>query len=1675
MARTCKKTNVKLEELRAKIKEFAETVNPGSKDYQNRLDLIRLAYTGPGGLISEKDFNKVLNEFQIDSSNVQTEVKKRVTQLQNQSLSYNNISTIYRNATSALGFMKHDFQQRMFKAIFIDNTNYGELRNSSGKLLNDVVRRIPTTKIEVNANIAKMKNELIKLIADYFNLPLQEDIFVYAGNQSKVNIQAYQDLLKNEKVVSWLYTTNQFLQTASSDVLKIHSALFILNNFDTLVDKYLNKIIEIPAANKGDLENFEYVKEFEGNAPSIWSVDDLVTYGSDLYASNLGKFILSTINKVDSNSNPIEGTFMTSQDSFVLAALLKEAEYEYHVVMKNSPDYNPELSIRINLTQAVKTLMELGLNDKLNSLKNFKKEIRPVYNWLYNTSEKTIGIETIQKQVLDSGQVVNVTSILNLENVLVGEIVKNVAPTYLEYNTTSSNPVRTINVSHTFRGTSYITNNLKAQIFDEFKLDYSDQNPILSGKIIKDSIQKKTLNQILTDNTTESQAFLDLFELLFGEPLSESLIQNMPVSEDKAKPYIEDVLFKIGDFFRASLSYPEENREFEFAKIFDQTFLKKESDFKNKYSNITQTIADRKNDLPLTVIRNSEGKAIPIYRLSSTIFEDSYLLSQLKKGRVNRGELNILVDNFHLLTSINNPNRVGGEGLSTNAAYQGSTGLKLETISTFGTNSANDSSAQEAYINSVLGDFIGLGSDAKGHSISVQLMTLSDKASIFSKIVNLDALISFKGQQKSLDQMSNKELEELYYHFRKNQIVDEMFHIIETWNKLLDLNLRFPDINEELVNTREMLPTTEEFIRESWKKIKDEFANRQLKKASQLEQVLRDYKKLHPNESINLVKDLHFSTYNKELALNKNIYYHFKQIRSVSNFSQQINDYVLKNLTSAQYRALNTVVKNSSDLLKLVKDYCDTHFEISDIKLTYNPEYPIGSHLITRKLLLDNFLRSQLLDLHFKGPQLDAVKKIPNYDEESDPELLGIIEADSKFKAAGKRTVDLPGTKQNFAQGLIDGVSEEVNVAHIEEPEESVFNPLGQEDYIEVLNGSGRISYIYAMMESASMTGSPFRGINRKTLGEHVDDFYSTLYKWAEYLINNWHMRNSSRSKYQLEQLFRKMHNISFDEDINLTKTFLNPSRHFTPTQANDGESVFFAKGLHYYKLVDMLYRGDNTYDLIIKEVNDHGDELLEQRFPEELIQTKNVKIQNLFDLFNVLGGIESMIKGKDGLLEYSDQSLKALFNYVINIGEVIDPSATKYDQKSVRQPLRDKFIAIAASTSGIKRGETNTNSKKVYTNKDIELLTSKIRTALFGAQMDVYHHIDDESEATEPSQTLAALATNGNTREEANRVYTAISNIIKSNMKAVMRVQKIPYDEKNAQQVLSLLTKEIIAAINDGGTDLQQTIVELCQTYLGNLVPVSDILFYNAFHMYNIKELNKLALRRKYSGLGGVLNPSSNSYQLFRVGTQDIEYDDLVKRARKLFNEFEDVLNSFSTRQIANLYLYSKTTKGKKDIWDILKEAQTDESYITSLKNMADAIEENLDVEEGSYTSEELFADLPSLVGVAMNKGDIDPLDTVWYKKDGVWYKSILDNCTKYFDFLMDSNIEEVLLDISIPHDLKPQIMKYSYDGEKHSLYDSEGGELSYLFNQMDQEELENILSSLDTDGSILKDQCEL
>ena len=96
----------------------------------------------------------------------------------------------------------------------------------------------------------------------------------------------------------------------------------------------------------------------------------------------------------------------------MIASLLREAEYEYHIKFRNSgDDYDPNLLFKIDLNKTLKTLLKLGIDGKLHSLKNFTKEIYPIYNWLYNSDQnsETIGVESIYQDLFKSGKVTDIT------------------------------------------------------------------------------------------------------------------------------------------------------------------------------------------------------------------------------------------------------------------------------------------------------------------------------------------------------------------------------------------------------------------------------------------------------------------------------------------------------------------------------------------------------------------------------------------------------------------------------------------------------------------------------------------------------------------------------------------------------------------------------------------------------------------------------------------------------------------------------------------------------------------------------------------------------------------------------------------------------------------------------------------------------------------------------------------------------------------------------------------------------------------------------------------------------------------------------------------------------------------------------------------------------------------
>ncbi len=1671
MARTCTISNIIQNQFNDELQKLLKTTNIDSEDFS---DKIKELCDSKKGFLSAEEIQTILKQNNIDLSFVSIVDGEQTPQLQNQSLDFANISTIYQNANSAFGHMKHMFKTGMFKAIFLDNTNYKD-----GKK----VLRVPLTSGDVNLKIAQFKNELVKLIINSSLIqgtfilvdgsiytPESSQIFKYLGSKSSVNYEAYVKILTSSTITSFINDNISKLYNINGDNLELFSALFILNNFDELVSEFLPKILTINQENLGNVSNMKYTKDLEGNQPDIWSIDDLTTYGSDLYASNLGKFILGTINKVDANDRPIKGAYMTSQDAFVLASLLREAEDEYHIRYKSDSTYDPNLLIKNDIGKAVKRFMEMGLNGELECLKKFRKEILPVYNWLYTTDENSdiIGVRKIYKDLFESGRVKNVTQILNLEDVLLGEIVKNAAPVLLEYSAFNNpdyqgSPIRTINVAHVFRGTSYITQYIKEQIFDILKLDVDKRNPILQ--------QSSPISIDQVKDPSEDSDFNELFYSIFQVSVDEILPTMANATTDKKYQVIQSVINTIKNDIQYVLRNGNDNFEANFAKKFDSSFIRETAINKNNYTNLIQAIADIKADIPITVIRNKEGKQIPIYRLSSTIFDQTYLIQNYKQNNKNREYLNFIVGNQNFISKFNN-----GDKLNINQAFQGPVGLNLETLFKSGTNPANNSSGREAYLNSFLGTFLGLGADSNGHTMGVQLMTLSDKASIFINLVNLDGILQLEGtpiekyNNRSLNSLTNDEIMEVAYFYKRNLAIDTILHIIDTWNDILQLGLdeEKPTLDDIISMDLGSLDSTkltkiqqkyDDYITRAWNIIND-------KLSTFTKQDIENLLRTNPNKQ--LTKELHYCIYGKgtkKIALNKNIYYKYAQVKTLGSFRKKMSYYVGKNLKHPWFKDLEKELKTKrgSDLLTAYKE----QIGITDAPLSY---------LIERKLVLESLFREAMLDLDFKSPSLDTIKNMEDYNE-FDDETSSIIEADKRFKAAGKRTVAIPGTGYSFAQGLLGGVSKQINAAHVEGPTEEVFNPLGDTTDLEIDNGAGRIHYIYAMMESASMAGSPFKGINRKTLGEHVDDYYSTLYKWAEYLINNWHMRNSTRSKYNLQDLFKKMSNISWEnEDIDLTKSFLG--KPFIPQMANNEKSIYFSHGLHYYKLNGFKKIGVNTYDIIITEVNKYGQELQEQIIPPSL-KINNVKIIDIYGLFMALGGTESMSLNNEGILEYSDSSLNALYGYVINIGSVNQDKLKElgvYNQETVNQPLRDKFIAIVASDTLIKRGPTNINNKKIYTEKDLQLLTSKINTALFRVQMDVFHNIEDGSEATEPRQTLSALATNGNTREEANNVYRAIASIISRNMKTVAIAANIEYNEDTAERIIWQLSKDISKTVETNGIDLQTAIVELCQEKLNGLIPISDQLFYSAFHSYNIQQLNKLALRRKYSGLGGVINPSSNTYQLFTVNDKELEYDDLIKQMRNTFEDYEDILSDFTTDELVNLYIAYLVSQN--DILFLLDDARNSGISSKELLQIIKDIEDNKSLSEGKIEDTDFAERLIKETGHRLSsQTNADPLDTVFYKdRNGNYYKLTLDTAEKYFNFVVNDNITEVYLDISTPHDLKPQIIKYvDLNDNVHSLYESDAAQLNFQLNNLDFNDLQDINLDNIEEGNQSEQICKL
>jgi hypothetical protein len=200
------------------------------------------------------------------------------------------------------------------------------------------------------------------------------------------------------------------------------------------------------------------------------------------------------------------------------------------------------------------------------------------------------------------------------------------------------------------------------------------------------------------------------------------------------------------------------------------------------------------------------------------------------------------------------------------------------------------------------------------------------------------------------------------------------------------------------------------------------------------------------------------------------------------------------------------------------------------------------------------------------------------------------------------------------------------------------------------------------------------------------------------------------------------------------------------------------------------------------------------------------------------------------------------------------------------------------------------------------------MRTRYLGIQMDAEHHLD-EAEVTEMTQMISALSENGYTSEIVNSIYTDIGNVI---MEALKQYDAV-IQSGDSKALYKLLGEVFIKSFENNDRDtlgLAQAFVLKATQALKEAgsdfrLPFSAETVSGLFMSTVSSMLNKKGIRRKYEGFAGVLTPSYNMMQYYRVAGQTMMYDRFTDLVR------EKGITSYNTTSITQSVPTTKIISG--------------------------------------------------------------------------------------------------------------------------------------------------------------------
>lgn len=819
----------------------------------------------------------------------------------------------------------------------------------------------------------------------------------------------------------------------------------------------------------------------------------------------------------------------------------------------------------------------------------------------------------------------------------------------------------------------------------------------------------------------------------------------------------------------------------------------------------------------LNVVKNGAGNSLPLYQMLCLAYRHKDIYERIEKQGNTIYDDNIIYSNI---------NKVLNPQIRSGVIHDG----KFKSAAELTTDEViHIAILYDFYKNLTSGQTIQEGINKRSGIIGLQSHVYSDKNKHFIQMFDLEKSWKYKDENGELIEIVPAEILRNYIDGKSDNL-DSLITAIWQSQKWQLNSL----VSKILSDYRKV------FKNETFEKLDDVKAK--ISKYKNIDELREAF----VAAGIEFKEEIHASKVNKKWSINESLVYLLKQFDSFESTKKFITEIQFERFKSDASKAIDTIkneLTTSGDSVDV--DRMLFAYFITDILFTNNyNQMMVGqvfAHPNKNKRKIDD-IKSDLRNTIYKGNK-DVT------DAQLTAEAQGIFESESfasRWIGQVKRMVIYGATYHSYAQGLDDGVSEFVKTAVIEDLPVETFSITGlYKDDNDSMDGSGFTHPIFSRLQNRSLLDAAV-GANKKTIYHDIDGRYGTptLLKWAEYEITNEKRRNSH--SVSLEKIYKKMSSFAIGNDVNVG---ISPDNLYYRDQKT---------GDHYR--IDYIAIENGVGTIIRTKVNENGVEIRNEDVNGNLDYDTEISmpITTIYDIDQLLGGAwaETLI---DDRLEFTETNLDLLTKIVC-------------DNK-----LKDHMIGWLVNKSGMKVGWSNLNTKSAWTD-DKPLRYTTLSTRFGGLQMNADHELD-QAEVTEMTQVISALEQMGVMHDVVANIYREIGSVCYDSIKDVIQAS-----ETDLEKLYQIYGKAIIESFNSGTKDtlgLAQSFCALAQKSLQDnkityRIPFSSSSINGIFNSTVTSQLIRKAIRRHYSGVAAVLNPSYNIIEYYSVGGMQYRKDEL-------------------------------------------------------------------------------------------------------------------------------------------------------------------------------------------------------